>query len=157
MVVNQIATFEFDIQSDGDSVEDDDNYMIQFDTFLHDNLHLANIIGLAIQTGYTHRIIQSSEMLRALKPAVVFTDKHWEKDLNPFIGDKTLYKFMQGIYHSGTCVFAEKESIALFDYVSKLSDMDYCGFCYNSSLYKIEWYEQNNQKLMLAYMDCESG
>jgi hypothetical protein len=137
--------------------DDDDNVYDQVDDYLRKNDELQKIDCIAIYTGYTDRIISSKKRLKNIMPAVIFTDKFWNKDLHPKVFDQSIYEMVKPVISDGAVAFKANEVMKVFEYIDILNNADYCEFCNSNNLYRLEWYKNNDKVILVAHVDTESG
>jgi hypothetical protein len=167
-----IAKYEFDYDYHcDDDYEDNFDYDTNHDyyytdyskmlsKFLDNNENLKEVHYICVNTRYTHRIIEmynENDKINMIQPAVIFTDKEWNPQLAPKIIDNNTYEIVKDVCKFDSCVFNAKDSVDVFDCISDLGSLDYCGFCKISSLQNIMWYDVNGKTVMIAYVDTESG
>lgn len=143
----------------------------QWAALLKSKPDLAKVDAIVVKTKYTDRIYNAipgewgmekadiRKRLALLKPAVVYTDKAWNRDLQPHVKSATVKDVVEGCGKDmdGTIVFDETRASALIDVYKRLKEADYCALY---PLIKVEWYVPPNDpsKLVLwAYVDSESG
>jgi hypothetical protein len=135
-----------DCDSEGDI---EDNYRKMLDTFLDQNPHLKKVACIAIQTSYTHRIINQTD----LEFSVCFTDKCWAPQLAPTIHNMETYNIIKDVIDDGVVVFDDYDVDNVFNRIDLLGSGQYCSFCKISNLYEMIWYKVGDNILVLCTVD----
>lgn len=113
-----IHRFTFELNE----LDSDFDLEIIFNIFLKNNPKLSNVTCIAINTGYTNRIIKNKNALKILKPAVVYTDILWDSHLKPIINNQKLYELTyKKIINDGVCVFDNTYAYSIFELIEKLN------------------------------------
>ena len=156
--------FDYDIDEQRYNVDYNDKILEQdyrafLTDFLKKNTNLAKVKCVIINTRYTHRILENRFLINKLKPVVVLTDKVWDEENKnpPYIEDELIYELVSKLNDDGVCAFKDENPISIFDYIRKLGNAHYCGFCRISTIMDITWYKINDNIVAQVNMDTESG
>lgn len=154
-----IFTYEFTrpLDDEAEPEEIEDRFNSQLDGVLREHPNLASVACIAVCTGYTDRLVTSPQLLEVLQPAVVYTDKIWDPELDPVIINPRAHVLCSQISDDGVCVFTDSDASKVFHYVECLGEADYCGFCNVQNVMGLEWHEVDGQLVLMCTVDTESG
>jgi len=154
-------TFERYDENEEDNSSRDANekkYEEQFLNLLKEHPELNKVDYIAINTGYTSRIISSKKHIAVVRPIVVFPesdgyfpyispdgDDAFKTFTNLFCGKPYLMSIFRG---------PAKKTLPT---VARLGKTRFCAFCSIDNICRIRWYKIDDKVVLTCDVDCESG
>jgi len=146
--------FKYYVYNDSDNV----TFYDGFDNILKMDRKLNDINYIIINTDYTERLIHNIEVNKD-EFEIIYNGYFNLND--SYIQNKELDIILRKELKDeidGSCVFTETKSSNLYEYVNKLTDLEYCGCCNHYHICEIKWYTlKNGMKILYCSIDTESG
>lgn len=173
--IRPILTWENENELDYENKDFDtlrDEVKESFKTFCLENVAITEPVKYVfVGSGYADRVIKNIRSLKNIKKdraVVIFPDLHWEAQMKPLIvGDISDGKHVLNIcsmlpeYYlkSGGIIFKrfKKRHGDELDFVDKVGDLKFCGFCDVLSSICVSWYKIESDTFMYIAVDTESG
>jgi hypothetical protein len=174
MKAELVHSFDFKVRNiDMDLDETAEDKRRQFRDVSQDltNKGLMTPAVVAFHTHYTHRIIRNDQQVIVQQfPEVAFVqnDKGWEEAGTDWVvptSDTTLAKkrhmalmVTRAVLPDGCVGVINFNMRDALDFVDRLNELDYCGFCHPGCVDYIRWYKSSSgHTLAVVSVDTESG